>query len=147
MTDWEYLHIAYACAQQAYRLDEVPVGAIVVHNQRVIGQGFNQKETHQQAYCHAECMAIIEASRVLKTWRLLDCDLYSTLEPCPMCAGLIMQSRLRRVVYGAKDRKWGAVGSVVDLSVQGLFNHSLHWEYQEHPPSSEILKTFFKQKR
>ncbi len=110
-------------AEQAFESAEVPVGAVLVHHHQVIASGWNQRETSQDPTSHAEMLAIRRAAEVLKTWRLTDSVLYVTLEPCPMCAGAIIQSRIPRVVFGTRDAKAGACGSVCDLSRGYPFNH------------------------
>ena len=115
MTDEEYMREALALAREAAALGEVPVGAVAVWDGKIVGRGMNRRETGKNALCHAEIAAIDEACRTLGGWRLWKCDLYVTLEPCPMCAGAIINARVRRVVYGAKDLKNGACGSVTNL--------------------------------
>lgn len=131
-------------AEKAAALGEVPIGAVVVHNEQVIGRGHNLRETQHDPTLHAEMIAIREASQQLGAWRLLDCRLYVTLEPCPMCAGAILQSRLPLVVYGAADAKAGCVGSLLDLLSDERFNHRAEWiggilEEQ----CGQLLKDFF----
>lgn len=114
--DEEYMLKALALAQKAYELGECPVGAIVVDPEgRVIGEGYNLREQLQSPTAHAEIIAIEQAAKALGQWRLCGCTLYVTLEPCPMCAGAIMNSRLKRVVYGAFDDKNGACASVIAM--------------------------------
>ena len=115
MTDEEYMREALALAREAAALVEVPVGAVAVWDGKIVGRGMNRRETGKNALCHAEIAAIDEACRTLGGWRLWKCDLYVTLEPCPMCAGAIINARVRRVVYGAKDLKNGACGSITNL--------------------------------
>jgi len=115
---------ALVLARQAAAEGEVPVGAVVVKDDRIIGRGRNRRETGKNALAHAEIEAINEACRTLGGWRLHGCDLYVTLEPCPMCAGAIINARLDRVMYGARDRKAGSCGSVVDL---------FSYPYNHHP--------------
>src|SRR5690348_16299549 len=103
---------AIAEARKAEAIMEVPIGAIVVRNGEVIGRGYNLRETSHDPTAHAEMIAIREASRHLDAWRLLDCSLYVTLEPCPMCAGAIVQSRIARVIYGTPDPKAGCAGTL-----------------------------------
>ena len=122
MTDEEYMREALALAREAAALGEVPVGAVAVWAGKIVGRGMNRRETGKNALCHAEIAAIDEACRTLGGWRLWKCDLYVTLEPCPMCAGAIINARVRRVVYGAKDLKNGACGSVTNL-FELPFNH------------------------
>lgn len=123
-SDETWMKRAINLAVAAREEDEVPIGAIVVHRQRVIGSGWNQREQLNDPTAHAEMIAITQAAAALESWRLLDCTLYVTLEPCPMCAGAILQSRLPRVVYGASDPKAGAVVSLYRLLNDPRLNHS-----------------------
>ena len=116
MSEYEhFMRLALELAEQAAAEGEVPVGAVVVHDGRVVGTGRNRRECGKNALAHAELEAIDIACRTLGGWRLPNCTLYVTLEPCPMCAGAIINSRIERVVQGAKDPKAGSCGSVVDL--------------------------------
>ncbi|MDP1538352.1 MAG: tRNA adenosine(34) deaminase TadA [Burkholderiales bacterium] len=117
------MQAALELAAQAARAGEVPVGAVVVKAGDIIGRGHNQPITRADPTAHAEIMAMREASLALGNYRLADCDLYVTLEPCVMCAGAIMQARIRRVVFGAGDPKTGACGSVIDLFALSKLNH------------------------
>lgn len=110
-------------AQKAAAIGEVPIGAIVVYNDEIIARAHNLRETSQNAVTHAELMAIQQACEVIGSWRLEETTLYVTLEPCPMCAGAILQSRVPRVVYGARDRKAGCVDSLYHLLNDARFNH------------------------
>lgn len=110
-------------AKKAYQLDEVPIGAVIVYENKIIARGYNKRESKQQAISHAEIEAITKASRKMKSWRLENCDLYVTLEPCAMCAGAIMQSRIRSVYFGASDMKGGVLGSLLNLYHHQGFNH------------------------
>ena len=112
-----YMSRALELARQAAELGEVPVGAIVVKKSsgEIVGEGYNRREVDKSSTAHAEILAIQEASAKLGGWRLIDCELYVTLEPCPMCAGAIINSRIERVIYGASDHKAGSCGSVVNL--------------------------------
>jgi len=121
--DEEWMRLALREAATAVTLGEVPVGAIAVFEGRVIGRGFNRKESDQDPTAHAEMIALKEAAVYLQNWRLLGVTLYCTLEPCPMCAGAMIQARLPRLVYGAKDTRFGADGSVVDVLRTEGFNH------------------------
>ena len=123
-SDEEYMREALELAKKAADEGETPVGAIVVKNStgEIIGRGFNLRETEKSPLAHAEIMALNEASRALGGWRVLGCTLYVTLEPCPMCAGAIINSRIERVVYGAKDPKAGSVESVQRMFDLG-YNH------------------------
>jgi tRNA(adenine34) deaminase len=114
---------ALAMAHEAMALGEVPVGAIVAREGRIVSQAFNLRETLCDPTAHAERLALTLAGRALGTWRLSDCTLFVTLEPCPMCAGAIIQSRIRRVVYGVKDPKAGACDSLYRLVTDPRFNH------------------------
>ncbi|PLT31954.1 tRNA adenosine(34) deaminase TadA [Bacillus sp. V5-8f] len=110
-------------AKQARELDEVPIGAVLEINGEIISRGHNLRETEQNAICHAELLAIKEACEKLGTWRLEEATLYVTLEPCPMCAGAIIQSRIKRVVFGAHDPKAGCAGTFMNLLQDNRFNH------------------------
>ena len=122
MTDTEYMRQALALAEQAAAIGEVPVGCVIVCDDKIVGTGYNRRENDRHALAHAELMAIDEACRTLGGWRLWKCTLYVTLEPCPMCAGAIINARIPRVVYGASDDKCGAVHSVCTL-FDMKFNH------------------------
>ena len=147
--DNQYMQLALSLAKTAAKLGEVPVGAIVVNsNGKIIGTGFNLKETKQQAYAHAEFLAISQAAQNISSWRLLDCTLYVTLEPCLMCAGLIYQSRIKRVVFGTHDPKGGGLGSLYQVHQDHRLNHSFQVEHgvcQEK--AAKILKDFFAARR
>ena len=122
MDETQYMHAALALAAEAAAEGEVPVGCVIVCHDRIVGRGRNRRETVKNALSHAEIEAINDACRTLGGWRLWECTLYVTLEPCPMCAGAIINARIPRVVYGASDRKMGACGSVCDLLAMD-FNH------------------------
>lgn len=140
------MQLAFEQAQKAQTLGEVPIGAIVVApDGQVIGEGFNRRELDQDATQHAEMIAIRQACLKLGTWRLIDCSLFVTLEPCPMCAGAIINSRIKNVYFGALDPKAGAAGSVVNLFEVAKFNHHpnvVRGLYREE--ASQMLKKFFK---
>ncbi|BCG56659.1 tRNA adenosine(34) deaminase TadA [Paenibacillus sp. URB8-2] len=114
---------AIAEAQKAEALGEVPIGAVIVRNGQIIGRGYNLRETTMDSTAHAEMVAIREASAALNSWRLLECTLYVTLEPCPMCAGAIVQSRVPLTVYGTPDPKAGCAGTLMNLLEEPRFNH------------------------
>jgi len=118
-----YMRAALAEAEKAYAVGEVPVGAIVVLNGEIIGRGHNLRETLKDSSAHAEMLALKEAAERLGDWRLNDAIIYSTLEPCPMCAGALVQFRVKMLVYGVADPKAGAVDSVIDVVRQPHFNH------------------------
>ena len=115
MTDEYYMREALSLAKEAFSMGEVPVGAVAVWDGKIVGRGMNRRETDKNALRHAEIAAIDEACKNLGGWRLWKCDLYVTLEPCPMCAGAIINSRIRRVIFGASDAKAGSCGSVTDM--------------------------------
>ena len=121
--DAHWMHQALLEAKKAAALGEIPVGAVIVRDEQVIARAHNRRELDQDAMAHAEVLCIQQACRVLNSWRLSGCTLYVTLEPCPMCSGAIINSRLDRVVYGTKDDKAGCAGSVADLFVMP-FNHT-----------------------
>jgi len=135
-------------AKKAYDKLEVPVGAIIVKDGKIIARGHNLKETKFDTTNHAEIIAIQKASKKLKSWRLLDCEMYVTLEPCSMCAGAIINSRIKKVYIGANDEKTGAVGSVLNLFEDYKFNHNVEFEKGILKEDCEnILKDFFKNLR
>jgi tRNA(adenine34) deaminase len=119
----KWMEEAIAEAKKAEALKEVPIGAVIVKDGRVIARGHNLRESAHDPTAHAEMIAIREASRLLGAWRLLDCTLYVTLEPCPMCAGAIVQSRIKTVVYGTPDPKAGCAGTLMNLVQEQRFNH------------------------
>ncbi len=121
--DAHWMRLALAQAQQAAALGEVPVGAVAVLNGEIIGTGFNRKETDLDPMAHAEMIALRAAATAVQNWRLIGVTLYCTLEPCPMCAGAMIQARLPRLVYGARDTRFGADGTVVDVLRAPEFNH------------------------
>ncbi|MEA2272950.1 MAG: tRNA(adenine34) deaminase [Solirubrobacteraceae bacterium] len=121
--DEYFMRLALREAERALEHDDVPIGAIVVREGEVIGAGHNERELRQDPTAHAEAIALREASRALASWRLLDCVLYVTLEPCAMCAGAIVLARVPRVVFGAPDPKAGAAGSVLDVLAEPRLNH------------------------
>lgn len=143
-----FMRQALAEARLAADEGEVPVGAVVVHAGRVIGRGRNACERLQDATAHAEMVAITAASSALGSWRLEDCTLYVSLEPCPMCLGACLNARVARVVYAAREPKAGACGSVVDLRALPGFNHALTVTGGvDAEESAAILKGFFKKLR
>lgn len=135
-------------AKKAYDKLEVPVGAIIVKDGKIIARAHNLKETKFDTTNHAEIIAIQKASKKLKSWRLLDCEMYVTLEPCSMCAGAIINSRIKKVYIGANDERTGAVGSVLNLFEDYKFNHNVEFEKGILKEDCEnILKDFFKNLR
>ena len=147
--DLAYMEHALKLAQRAMAEGEVPVGAVVVSEGRVVGEGWNRPISTNDPTAHAEIVALRDASLRLGNYRLSDCTLYVTLEPCPMCAGAIVHARVQRVVYAATDPKGGAAGSVFDLlPTDQRFNHQVEVEgglLQEQ--SSDLLRGFFLQRR
>ena len=121
--DLEYMRAALVLAEEGKRVGEVPVGAVVVADGAIVGRGFNAPISRHDPTGHAEIAALREAAQALGNYRLPECDLYVTLEPCAMCAGAIMYARIRRLVFGARDPKTGACGSVVDLFADPRLNH------------------------
>lgn len=145
MNTEHYMRIALEEAQKAYDKREVPVGAIVVHKGMIIGRGHNLRETTQNPTTHAEMIAIEEASAHLKSFRLEDCTMYITLEPCVMCSGAIVLSRVARVVYGASDPKGGTAGSLMNLLEEPRFNHRVSVTRGIlESECSHMLKSFFR---
>lgn len=135
-------------AKKAYNKLEVPVGAIIVHNGKIIARAHNLKETKKDTTHHAEILAIQKASKKQNAWRLVDCDMYVTLEPCSMCTGAIINSRIRKLYIGTMDGKTGACGSVLNLLQDYPFNHKVEKEIGILQEECEaILKQFFKELR
>ena len=147
MDDLTFMDAALELAKEAFNDGEVPVGCVIVRDGQIVGRGRNRRETHRNALAHAEIEAINDACRNLGGWRLWDCTLYVTLEPCPMCAGAIINARLRRVVYGASDQKCGATGSVCDLFSMD-FNHRPEVEKGvREEEAGALLSAFFQDLR
>lgn len=146
MNDHErFMRAAIAEAHQAQLLDEVPIGAVVVKDGQIIGAGHNMRERYQQAVYHAEILAIMEACEALHSWRLEGCDLYVTLEPCMMCSGAIVNSRIENVYYGAPDPKAGTVDSLYHLLGDQRLNHQVNVHAGIlKDECSQMLKDFFR---
>lgn len=143
-SDELFMNEALNEAKKALKIAEVPVGAVIVKDQKIIARGYNKKESKNDATFHAEICAIKNASKRLSSWRLNHCDMYVTLEPCAMCAGALIQARIKRLYFGTFDKKAGAVGSVIDLTKVAEFNH--HIEVISGVLEDEcmqILKDFF----
>ena len=135
-------------AKKAYKKGEIPVGAIIVKNEKIIARGHNLKEIKKDTTKHAEIIAIQRASKKMEAWRLEDCKLYVTLEPCTMCAGAIINSRIKEVIIGTSDPKTGACGSVLNLFEDYKFNHKVEYKIGIMQEECEkILKDFFKELR
>lgn len=146
--DIKFMEKAYDKAKMAYGLGEVPVGAVIVKDGKIIGSGINRRESTNNPIAHAEIEAIEEASRNLNSWRLLHCTLYVTLEPCAMCAGAIVNSRIERVVIGTRDEKRGCCGTVENITGNKSFNHISEVEFGTmEKECSNILTKFFKELR
>ncbi len=123
--DEKYMKAALREAKKAYKLDEVPIGCVIVQNDKIIARGYNRRNTDKNTLAHAEMSAIKKASKKTGDWRLEDCTMYVTLEPCQMCAGAIVQSRLGKVVIGSMNPKAGCAGSVINLLQMKQFNHQV----------------------
>jgi tRNA(adenine34) deaminase len=147
MSQKNYLLEALSLAEAAATREEVPVGAVVVWNDRIIGRGSNTRENQNDPTGHAEMHAIREAAQTLASWRLVDCDLYVTLEPCPMCLSACQQARIRKVIYGAQDEKGGALCLGFHVHQDDRLNHRFEAEYRPEIACSQILKDFFSKKR
>ena len=147
MDDLYYMDAALELAKQAAADGEVPVGCVIVRNGEIVGRGRNRRETAKTALGHAEIEAIGQACETLGGWRLWDCTLYVTLEPCPMCAGAIVNARIPRVVFGASDAKCGACGSVCDIFSMDFNHHPQVEKGIREEESSALLSDFFKDLR
>ncbi len=144
----KYMKEALKEAKKAYEKLEIPVGAVIVKNGEIIARAYNVKEEKNDTTKHAEILAIQKASKKLKAWRLNDCEMYVTLEPCPMCAGALIQARIKKVYIGASDEKTGACGSVLNLLEDYKFNHQVEIEKGICKEECvKILKDFFKELR
>ena len=135
-------------AKKAYNKKEAPIGAVIVYGNKIISRGYNLRENKKNSLMHAEIIAINKACKKLKSWRLDECDLYVTLEPCPMCAGAIIQSRIKNIFFGASDIKSGCAESKINLFEKGKFNHNVN--VVGHILESEcaqLLKDFFTELR
>ena len=148
MEDKFYMNLALCQAEKAYNLGEVPVGAVIVCGDEVISQGYNTREREKSPLGHAEINALLKASKRLGRWRLVDCVMYVTLEPCPMCAGALLQAKMKKVVFGAYDEKFGAVGSKYNLFYDFKFNHNVLFTGGVlETECSKLLQKFFEQRR
>jgi len=135
-------------AREAFKKEEIPVGAVIVKNGKIIAKAHNVKESGKDATAHAEILAIKKACKKLNSWRLLDCDMYVTLEPCAMCAGALINARIRKIYIGTIDEKTGACGSMLDLIENYKFNHKVQVQkYILKEECENILKDFFKMLR
>ena len=146
--DEKYMKKALLQAQRAYELGEVPIGCVIVYEGKIIGRGYNRRNTDKNTLCHAEITAIKKASKAMKDWRLEGCTMYVTLEPCPMCAGACVQARIDRVVIGCMSPKSGCAGSVINLLQMDEFNHKVEITKDVlHDECSSILTKFFEELR
>lgn len=146
--DEKYMYEAIKLARRAARIDEVPIGCVIVHEGRIIAKGYNRRNTDKSTLAHAEIMAIRKASKVIGDWRLEDCTLYVTLEPCQMCAGAIVQARIPRVVMGTMNAKAGCAGSVINILQMEQFNHQVEvTKGVLADECREMMQSFFKQLR
>ena len=144
----DYMNVAIKEAKAAESKKEVPVGAVIVLNEKIIAKAHNKREKTQNALDHAEIIAIDKACKKLNSWRLENCEIYITLEPCSMCAGAIINSRIKAVYFGAYDKKGGACGSVVNLLENKSFNHNPEFTGGiMEKECGELLTNFFKNKR
>ncbi|MBS5931314.1 MAG: tRNA adenosine(34) deaminase TadA [Clostridiales bacterium] len=146
--DQRYMKEAMKQAKKADKIDEVPIGCVIVYEDRIIARAYNRRNTDKNTLAHAELLAIKKASKVLGDWRLEDCTMYITLEPCQMCAGAIVQARIKRVVVGSMNPKAGCAGSVLNLLQMNQFNHQVELETGVmEEECSRMLKEFFKRLR
>jgi tRNA(adenine34) deaminase len=144
----KYMKEAIRLAKKAYAIGEVPIGCVIVHDDRIIGRGYNRRNKDGNVLAHAELIAMRKACKVLDDWRLEDCTMYVTLEPCQMCAGAIVQARLDKVVIGCMNPKAGCAGSVLNLLQMREFNHQVEMEIGILEDScSQLLKDFFRELR
>lgn len=148
LPDESYMREALRQAEKAYAAQEVPVGAVIVRDGKIIARSHNQVELLKDATAHAEMLALTQAEAAIRDWRLIDCDLYVTKEPCPMCAGALVHTRVRRVIFGCADRSAGAAGTMMNLLQNPSFNHQC-----DITPGvlqnecAAILQEFFRQRR
>ena len=146
--DEKYMREAIKQAKKAYEMNEVPIGCVIVCEDKIIGRGYNRRTTDKNPLAHAEMIAIKKASKKVGDWRLEDCIMYVTLEPCQMCSGAIVQSRMKRVVVGCMNAKAGCAGSILNLLQMDEFNHQVELEtgiLEEE--CSLLMKNFFKELR
>lgn len=146
----KFMKAAIVQAKKAYALGEVPIGCVIVKDDQIIARGYNRRSIDHNTLAHAEMIAIKKACKKLGDWRLEDCTMYITLEPCPMCAGAIVQARIKNIVIGAMNAKAGCAGSILDLMHIQRFNHqvdTLLLDGEIHEECVELLKDFFKELR
>ena len=146
--DERYMKEAIKQAKKAYKIGEVPIGCVIVYKDQIIGRGYNRRTIDKNTLAHAELMAIKKASKKMDDWRLEDCTMYVTLEPCQMCAGAIVQSRMKKVVIASMNPKAGCAGSVINLLQMAQFNHQVEIEVGLlGEECSNMLSTFFRELR
>ena len=144
MKKQKYIEIALKLAKKAAINGDVPVGAIIVdENNKIIGRGFNKKEKNKDPTQHAEMIAIKQACKKIGNWRLINCTIYTTLEPCLMCVGALLQTRIKHIVFALKDAKFGCVESLYNLTLDKRFNHRSDYTYILNLDSKKMLQTFF----
>lgn len=145
---YRFMYAALQQAEHAAEEDEVPIGAVVVYENRIIGRGYNQVEKLKDATAHAEMIALTAASNYIGNWRLNACDIYVSLEPCIMCTGALLASRISNLYFAAFDSKFGACGSLYNLASEGKYNHTIKvYSGILANESEQILKSFFEKKR
>ena len=146
--DEKFMKEAIKQAKKAYKIDEVPIGCVIVNDGKIIARGYNRRNTDKNTLSHAELIAIKKASKILGDWRLEDCTMYVTLEPCQMCSGAIVQSRLKKVVIGCMNQKAGCAGSILNLLEMDEFNHKVEViRGIKEEECSTMLTNFFKELR
>ena len=144
----KYMKAAIAQAKKAYKLGEVPIGCVIVYEGKIIGRGYNRRNTDKNTLSHAELTAIRRASKVMGDWRLEDCTMYVTLEPCQMCSGAIVQSRMKEVVIGCMNPKAGCAGSILNILQMQAFNHQVEiTQGVLEEECSRMLSSFFRELR
>ncbi|MEF9946214.1 MAG: tRNA adenosine(34) deaminase TadA [Lachnospiraceae bacterium] len=147
-TDEKYMKEAIRQAKKAYEIQEVPIGCVIVYEGKVIGRGYNRRTIDKNPLAHAELIAIKKASKKMGDWRLEDCTMYVTLEPCQMCSGAIVQSRIKRVVVGCMNPKAGCAGSILNMLQMPEFNHQAELTLGiREEECSQMMKQFFKELR
>lgn len=143
-----YMREAYRLAKKAYRQEETPIGCVIVRDGRIIGKGYNRRNKKKNSLAHAEIIAISQACKKVGDWRLEDCTMYVTLEPCPMCAGAIVQARMPQVVIGARNPKAGCAGSVINILDMDGFNHRVELvEGVMREECEQLMTGFFRELR
>lgn len=146
--DERYMKEAIKQAKKAYAIGEVPIGCVIVYEDKIIGRGYNRRTIDKNTIAHAEMIAIKKASKKMNDWRLEDCTMYVTLEPCQMCSGAIVQSRMKRVVVGCMNPKAGCAGSILNLLQMPQFNHQVELDIGIlEEECSGLMKQFFKELR